>query len=156
MNNNSKYDLDKLIVLLNNNIDRFGKKKRFIHPNTVGNFIYHFKFIKDSKRKDHIYSNLSKYLDFLSSLSVQDVGAKESAEFFDRFIYPIVNYYDVHLGFSVHTRWHLFLLAPIAISILAFIESNIYYQIGTGVIGGFFFIKNIYKTAIYKTYGLFH
>ena len=58
------YDIQKLENLLAECIYKFSSKKRFIHPRTISNFIFHFYSFKDKTKKDPIVNHYSVYKNF--------------------------------------------------------------------------------------------
>lgn len=157
MNESPKYDIERLRALLEECKRKFGTKDRFIHPKTITNFLFHFQYLKDKKRKDHVYKNITDYLEVLSNLEVVDIDAKSGAIFFEKFISPIINYYDVYRGFSVYLKWSYFIIVIFLVFSLLFIAKiSLSYICLLGLLAVTILFRNRYKEKLHKTYGVFH
>jgi hypothetical protein len=151
------YNIENLQILLDESTIKFGQKKRFIHPKTVKNFLIHFHTFKDKKKKDHIYNNLSGYLEALSRWEFDDLTPKTSISLFDQYITPLVRYYNVYQGFSIHIKWpFLFFIVVVLLGIISLTNLGVYSKAGVVLTVGAFFIYSRIKEKLHKTYGVYY
>lgn len=151
------YDIQNLQTLLEDCIDKFSPKKRFIHPRTISNFIIYFPSFKDKTKKDHIYNNLKELLEVMFELDVEDLTPAMSSALFNQYIYPIVNYYSVYKNFSIHFKTSFYIvLAVVGLGLFSILKFSYYYHIVALLFVIALFIYNRYKERINKTYGNFY
>ncbi|MBP9104306.1 MAG: hypothetical protein KBF82_10610 [Chitinophagaceae bacterium] len=151
------YDIQKLENLLAECIYKFSSKKRFIHPRTISNFIFHFYSFKDKTKKDLIYLNLKEVLEIMLELDFEDLTPAMSSTLFNQYIYPIVNYYSVYKNFSIHFKGiTYFIVVVVGIGLVNILKFSYYYYFIVIFIVGILFLYNRYKERLNKTYGNFY
>jgi len=150
-------DIEILTSLLKENMLKFGKKQRFIHPQTINNFIFHFSSFKDRKKKEIIYKSLVEYFDALVCMNFDELTPKTSVVLFDSYIGPIVNYYTVYLGFILYIRPLFILIFTIVLATIVVQFQNLgYYRLLFALVIGGLMIYRIKKQKSNKVYGVYY
>ena len=157
MEKRKEYDIEILTSLLKENMIKFEKKKRFIHPQTVNNFIFHFSSFKDRKKKDIIYKSLVEYFDALVIMNFDDLTSRTSVVLFDSHISPIISYYSIYLGFTMYIRPLFILIFTIVLATIVIQFQNWgYYRLLFALVIGWFMIYRIQKQNSNKVYGVYY
>lgn len=125
-NDKEKWDILSLANKLEKCVERLRPKQRFIHPNSVYNFIFHFNSFKDKRIKQHVYDNLFQMLEVLQNTSVDELNPELGASLYDRYLQPLLHYYNVKQKFFININWKYLLAFQTAIFLfLIFSEASI-------------------------------
>ena len=91
---------------------------KYIHFNSISNFIYHLNDIKGENSKDEIRKYLDKYFDFFNDTLILDKSF--SNEIYETCVKRIGDYFHVHLGFRLYSnlKYELFYSIIIDLTLL--------------------------------------
>jgi hypothetical protein len=129
-------------------------KKKYYHPKTTYNLIFHFDKIKSEVDRIWVFNNLDAYLKRCMEL-IPEMNLKTSEVLFDEYIYKLIRYYHKNIGF-----W-LFRITPgqTLIYLIVLAVSFYFFQIWVSVMIATFFLiliaYSIFKFREKKVYGIF-
>ena len=148
MNNiTRKYDL--LINKLNRN------EKKYIHFNSLKNFIEHVDEIESNEEKTNCINLLSNYIDFIEN-NINEID-KLTADFYVNYIYIIAENYYIKKGFkeTYQLRYNLYIciLFDILIDVFLF---HYPYPILTTIVSINYFVKRKKNKGSSKLFGMYY
>lgn len=158
MHDYNKFDTEALAIRLKAVIEKFGDKARFVHPNTILNFLKYLNSFKDRKKKEEIYFVLSELIKILENLEVVDIDSKIGAQLFDEYLGKLTNHYNVYMGFWIFINWYFWLILmtmPIFFMII-FQDGSLFYGAITFLVVLAFYTKTRSKIKNNKVYGIFY
>ena len=130
-------------------------KQKYIHANTITNFLTHANefFMKNDQQE--IHKTLSEYFDILNSTKIENVT--ESLQVFNKYIKPLTLLYSDLRGFHMAIRlWVLFISSIAIFFLLYLLKATTYFYIGTFALALFFVARQLYFKSRQKTYGFMH
>lgn len=144
-----KIELKKLLAELNDSV--LLSKRKYFHPNTIENFIFHFDEIKTETDKNWVYETLTSYfkicLDLIhSSEPFDSIDSKTSKILWYDYIDKLTDYYEKNLGFDVLINRAFVYFVYLIVLTLCSVFFNFYVVL----LVASFFIFQIYKA--YKKY----
>jgi hypothetical protein len=148
---NRKEFLLKLYESLINSVFR---QKRYFHPKTTKNLIFHLDEIKSEKDKTWVFETLVVYLNKCIEL-IPEMNLKISEELFDEYLYKLIQYYHTNLGFWLYR----ITLDQIIIYLIVLSVCYYFFQIWVVLILTIIFLMligySIIKLKKRKAYGIF-
>lgn len=154
MDDHFEESIEILINKRNKILNNSSRNRRYFHPYSVNNLVFHLADIKDENNKKWALNRLNDYLN-LCEENINGIDRQMSRDIYYNQLYPLLQYYHDNLGFvqfdvSVFVLFYLFL---IGVGYLIFAINGILIVIGILLIRGTFFYKK-YKER--KVFSLFY
>ena len=155
----SDIEIENLNRSLQTAFDKHGlkRKNRYYNLTTIQNFIHHLPKIKDKNRKQLVYDNLTEYLLIINTMpESEELDAKSSDELFSKYLQPLINIYEIRLGFAPFIRLPFLLIFFILAEAVAFgFRGSLWIHLAIDVVFLSYAIYQMYKRKQKKVYGLF-
>jgi hypothetical protein len=96
---------------------------KYLHYNTVNNFIFHFNDINNNTDKEWIYVNLSEYLSICKTMN-EGIDRHASSQLYDQYLDKIASYYRSNLGFIMIVSKTLYIIIYLVVFVLLAVLFN--------------------------------
>ena len=147
-------EIESLKELLERTKGQLSRKNwKYIHHNSIRNFIFHINKIKDKEKRDLCYDKLNQLLQVTSGLNDFEIEISTGEDLYREFVMPLIPIFFRYKKFVPYAKWDVQLYFLISITLVFIIVGiPIKYLIGLFVAFNIFQFVKARRREVYAIF----